>query len=97
MIPAPANGRRSVKRVKADVSNAEETANDETESSIALLRANAEAEHAAKLKIWISSYKKQFPNLRFYFDACSDDDVKRCTRKILALGGVCFWIRIQRT
>lgn len=77
------NGRRSVKRMKPDV-----TVREDTELSMADLRAKAEEEHAAKLRIWIASYKKQFPSLRFFFDACSDDDVRRCTRKILALGGV---------
>ena len=86
--PAATNGRRSVKRVKVELSNADTDTNPETETDSALVRAKAEAEHAAKLKIWISSYKKQFPNLRFYFDACSDEDVRRCTRKIVALGGV---------
>lgn len=77
------NGRRSVKRVKPDV-----TVREDTELSIAEMRAKAEEEHAAKLKTWIASYKKQFPSLRFFFDACSEDDVRRCTRKIMALGGV---------
>lgn len=75
------NSRKSVKRVKAEV-------NDTTETATARLRSNAEIEYAAKMKVWIASYKKQFPYLRFYFDACPDEDVRRCTRKIISLGGV---------
>lgn len=77
------NGRRSVKRVKPDPTiceNAEENAEAH--------RAKAEEEHAAKLKLWIASYKRSFPSLRFFFDACTDDDVRRCTKRIVLLGGV---------
>lgn len=76
-----ANGRKSVKRVKAEV-------NENPEATTVRLRTNAEAEYAAKMKAWVASYKKQFPYLRFFFDACPEEDVRRCTRRITALGGV---------
>lgn len=77
------NGRRSVKRVKADINVREDT--DITNERI---RAKAEEEYAVKLKAWIASYRRQFPSLRFYFDGCPEDDVRRCSRRIIALGGV---------
>lgn len=78
------NGRRSVKRVKPDPS-----IHENVEHNAETQRAKAEEEHAAKLKLWIASYKRSFPSLRFFFDACSDDDVRRCTKRIVMLGGVC--------
>lgn len=81
--PLATNSRKSVKRVKAEVN-----LKGDTDVVAARLRVNAEADFAAKMKVWIASYKREFPSLRFYFDACSDEDVRRCTRKIVSLGGV---------
>lgn len=81
---AVTNGRRSVKRVKVDmgISQLEDTAATTRQKS------QAEVEYRAKMKAWIASYKKEFPTLHFYFDACPEDDVRRCSRKITFLGGV---------
>lgn len=73
------NGRRSVKRVRTE---AVEDADAES------IRLRAEADNVARVKAWCEQYKKVFPTLRFYFDNCSDEDVRRCTRKINQLRGV---------
>ena len=73
------NGRRSVKRVKTE--NTEQNEND-------VARQRIEAENLVRLKAWCEQYKKVFPNLRFYFDSCPEEEVRRCTRKINQLRGV---------
>lgn len=82
-------GRRSVKRIKTEVEDGgrSQTVNER-------LGSRQDEEHTQRLKQWSAAYRKLFPTLRFYFDACSEDDVRRCTRSIADLGGVCplYWL-----
>lgn len=86
MVAAQDIGRRTVKRTKLEQTAA---ACAVVHSQVQRLKEGpAVAPQALPLRRWAQQYLKQFPSHVFYFDHCSDEDVRKCTKRIQLLDGV---------
>ncbi|ORY80004.1 Dfp1/Him1, central region-domain-containing protein [Protomyces lactucae-debilis] len=83
--------RRSVKRVKVDMMLKKATAAATTVTpaveEVSAKDTTTSVSQALQIRRWAQTYLKQFPSHIFYFDHCSEEDIRKCTKRIHMLDG----------